>query len=50
MSDNRVVMVIPNTKEGLATIKDLSKQIVDNKILIRIVTKKEFELGFAHKK
>ena len=47
MNDNQIVMVIPNTKEGLSAIKELAKQIVDNKILIRLVTKKEFELGFA---
>lgn len=47
MSENKIVMVVPNTKEGLSVIKELAKQIVDNKILIRLVTKKEFELGFA---
>jgi len=40
-------MVVPNTKEGLSAIKELAKQIVDNEIFVRLVTKKEFEKGFA---
>ncbi len=43
MAKNQAVMIVPNTKDGFAAIKDLAKQIVDNKILIRLVTKKEFE-------
>lgn len=47
MNKNSVVMVIPNTKDGLLAIKELAKQIVDNKIFIRLVSKEEFEMGFA---
>jgi hypothetical protein len=50
MSKNPIVMVVPNTKEGLSAIKELSKQIVDNKIYVRLVTKKEFERGFKNTK
>jgi hypothetical protein len=39
---NSAVMIVPNTKEGLDTIKYLSKQIVGNDILIKLVSKKEF--------
>ena len=50
MAKNPVVMIVPNTKDGLAAIKELAKQIVDNEILIRLVTKKEFEAGFINYK
>jgi hypothetical protein len=38
-----IVMIVPNTKDGLEAIKYLSKQIVDNHILISLVSKKEFD-------
>jgi len=50
MNEDSVVMVVPNTKEGLSAIKSLAKQITEYKIYIRLVTKKEFELGFAQNK
>jgi hypothetical protein len=51
MDKDSVVMVVPNTKEGLSAIKSLAKQITENKIYVRLVPKKEFELGYAqHKK
>ena len=40
---SEAIMIVPNTKDGLAAIKYLSKQIVENNILIKLVTKKEFD-------
>lgn len=50
MNKNPIVLVVPNTKDGLSTIKELAKQIVDNKILVKLVSKKEFERGFTQNK
>jgi hypothetical protein len=50
MTKNQAVMIVPNTKDGLSAIKELAKQIVDNEILIRLVSKKEFEARFINTK
>jgi hypothetical protein len=43
MDKSKVVMTVPNTKDGLETIKYLSKQLVENNIFIKLVSKKEFD-------
>jgi hypothetical protein len=42
MSD--AIMIVPNTKDGLEAISYLRKQIVENGILIKLVSKREFDL------
>lgn len=37
------VMIVPNTKDGMWVIKYLSKQLIENNILIKLVNKKEFD-------
>ena len=41
----KAIMIVPNTKDGLWAIKYLRKQIVENDILIKLVSKKEFDLS-----
>ena len=41
---SKAIMTVPNTKDGLAAIKYLRKQIVENNILIKLVSKKEFDI------
>ena len=43
MPNNPAVMVVPNTKVGLDTIKYLCQQLADNDILIKLVSKLEFD-------
>ena len=43
MPDNPAVMVVPNTKAGLDAIKYLRQQLTDNNILIKLVSKSEFD-------
>jgi hypothetical protein len=49
MNKNDVIMIVPNTKNGLAAIKYLSKQITENNILIKLVTKKQFDILIKEK-
>jgi len=42
------IMIVPNTKDGLEAIKYLSNQIVKNDILIKLVSKKEFDLSIKN--
>jgi len=37
-------MIVPNTKDGLFAVKYLSSKLVEHGILIKLVTKKEFDL------
>ncbi len=41
---SEAIMFVPNTKDGLEAIKYLRKQIVENNIFIKLVSKKEFDL------
>lgn len=44
MNNNSAVLFIPNTKDGLDSLKYLASEIVKHDLLIKIVTKKEFDL------
>jgi hypothetical protein len=39
----KAIMIVSNTKDGLAALKYLANEIVKNDILIKLVTKKEFD-------
>jgi hypothetical protein len=40
----KVVLVVPNTKEGLNTLKELVHITMEHNMFIKIVSKKEFNL------
>jgi hypothetical protein len=40
---NKAVMVVSNTKSGLAALKYLANEIVQHRILVQLVSKKEFD-------
>lgn len=44
MNNNSAVLVVPNTKEGLASLRYLASELVKHDILIKLVSKKEFDL------
>lgn len=44
MPSNSAVMVVPNTKDGLSSLRYLASEIVKYDILIKLVSKKEFDL------
>jgi len=44
MSNKSAVLIVPNTKDGLSTLKYLASEIVKHDLLIKLVTKKEFDL------
>ena len=44
MSDKSAVLIVPNTKDGLASLKYLASTIVKHDLLVKLVTKKEFDL------
>jgi hypothetical protein len=44
MAKNVAVMIVPNSKDGLEGLKYLASELVKHDILIKLVTKKEFDL------
>ena len=50
MSKNSAIMIVPNTKEGFETLRYLSRQLVNNDIFIKLVSKKEFDLVIKNTK
>ena len=44
MIDKSAIMIVPNTKEGLASLKYLASTIVKYDLLVKLITKKEFDL------
>ena len=44
MVKNTALMIVPNTKSGLDGLKYLASELVKHDILIKLVTKKEFDL------
>jgi hypothetical protein len=44
MTKSSVVLIVPNTKEGLAALKELVNITVKYDMFIKIVSKKEFDL------
>jgi hypothetical protein len=38
------IMIVPNTKDGLAAVKYLANEITEHGILVKLVTKKEFDI------
>lgn len=44
MKNNPAIIIVPNTKEGLSALKYLAGEITQHDILIKLVSKKEFDL------
>jgi hypothetical protein len=44
MAKNSALIIVPNTKSGLDSLKYLASELVKHDILIKLVTKKEFDL------
>jgi len=44
MKPNKAVIIVPNTKAGLDSLKYLASEIIKHDLLIKLVTKKEFDL------
>lgn len=42
MKSNKAVMIVPNTKAGLDGLKYLASALVKEDVLIKLVTKSEF--------
>lgn len=40
---DRAIMIVPNNKDGLFAVKYLSSKLVEHGILIKLVSKKEFQ-------
>lgn len=41
---NSAVLLIPNTKDGLSSLKYLASEIIKHDVLIKLISKKEFDL------
>jgi hypothetical protein len=41
---SKAIMIVPNTKDGLWAVKYLSKKLIEHNVLIKLVSKKEFDL------
>lgn len=50
MNKNSAIMIVPNTKDGLATLKYLASEIIKHDIFIKLVNKKQFDLVVKHVK
>jgi hypothetical protein len=44
MNENSAILVVPNTKDGLAIVKYLANEISKQDIYIKLVSKKAFDL------
>ena len=47
---SKAIMIVPNTKDGLEAIKYLRNEITEHSILVKLVTKKEFDLNVKNYK